>query len=117
MKTLLLPFLAALIVPASALPPQAGFPVPGEFFSVGDRPAFLALSAKVAAGRPRPWVLFAPSLPNSPNHHEEWMLRQLLEAGVSIAGIDVGESNGNPAGRAHYSALHRELTERRGMAQ
>ena len=44
------------------------------------------------------------------------MLRQLLEAGVSIAGIDVGESHGNPAGRVHYTALHRELTERRGLA-
>ena len=108
--------LCALMVPAAALPPQAGFPVPAEFFAVGDRPAFLALSAKAPAGQPRPWVLFAPSLPKSPNHHEEWMLRRLLEAGVSIAGIDVGESHGNPAGRAHYSALYRELTERRGMA-
>ncbi|MFM7751064.1 MAG: alpha/beta hydrolase family protein, partial [Opitutaceae bacterium] len=43
-------------------------------------------------------------------------LRQLLEAGVSIAGIDVGESHGNPTGRATYTALHRELTERRGLA-
>lgn len=102
--------------PPTALPPQAGLPVPAEFFAVGDRPAFLALSPKAPAGKPRPWVLFAPSLPNSPNHHEEWMLRQLLEAGVSIAGIDVGESHGNPAGRAHYSVLHRELTERRGLA-
>ena len=44
------------------------------------------------------------------------MLRQFLEAGVSIAGIDVGESHGNPAGRAHFTALYRELTERRGLA-
>jgi pimeloyl-ACP methyl ester carboxylesterase len=101
---------------AAHLPPQAGFPVDAEFFSVEGRPAFLALSAKAPAGEPRPWVLFAPSLPNSPNHHEEWLLRQLLDAGVSIAGIDVGESHGNPAGRAHYTALHRELTERRGLA-
>ena len=93
--------LCALMVPAAALPPQAGFPVPAEFFAVGDRPAFLALSAKAPAGQPRPWVLFAPSLPKSPNHHEEWLLRQLLDAGISIAGIDVGESHGNPAGRAH----------------
>ena len=108
--------LAALAVPTRALPPQAGFPVAAEFFAVNDRPAFLALSDKAPAGKPRPWVLFAPSLPNSPNHHEEWLLRQLLDAGISIAGIDVGESHGNPAGRAHYSALYRELTERRGMA-
>ncbi len=101
---------------AAHLPPQSGFPVDAEFFSVQGRPAFLALSTKAPAGMLRPWVLFAPSLPNSPNHHEEWMLRQLLEAGVSIAGIDVGESHGNPAGRAHYTALYRELTGRRGLA-
>jgi pimeloyl-ACP methyl ester carboxylesterase len=101
---------------AAHLPPQSGFPVDAEFFSVQGRPAFLALPTKAPAGMLRPWVLFAPSLPNSPNHHEEWMLRQLLEAGVSIAGIDVGESHGNPAGRAHYTALHRELTGRRGLA-
>ena len=101
---------------SARLPPQAGFPVPGEFFAVGDRPAFLALSPKAPARQPRPWVLFAPSLPNSPNQHEEWLLRQLLDAGVSIAGIDVGESHGNPARRAHYTALHRELSDRRGMA-
>ena len=116
MRALLFLGLATMVMPARALPPQAGFPVPAEFFAVGDRPAFLALSNKAPAGKPRPWVLFAPSLPNSPNHHEEWMLRQFLEAGVSIAGIDVGESQGNPAGRAHYTALHRELTERRGLA-
>ena len=103
-------------VAPGTLPPQAGFPVAAEFFSVGERPAFLAVSAKARVGKPRPWVLFAPSLPNSPNQHEEWMLREFLEAGVSIAGIDVGESNGNPDGRTHYTALYRELTERRGMA-
>ena len=116
MKALLFLGFSELVAAAAGAPPQVGFPVPAEFFVVGDRPAFLALSAKAPPGQPRSWVLFAPSLPNSPNHHEEWLLRQLLEAGVSIAGIDVGESHGNPAGRAHYSALHRELTERRGLA-
>ena len=116
MKALLFVGFAQLVATAAGTPPQAGFPVPADFFVVGDRPAFLALSNEAPAGKPRPWVLFAPSLPNSPNHHEEWMLRQFLEAGVSIAGIDIGESHGNPAGRAHYTALHRELTARRGLA-
>ncbi len=85
MRALLFLGLAVLVLPATALPPQAGFPVPGEFFVVGDRPAFLALSAKPPVGHPGPWVLFAPSLPNSPNHHEEWLLRLERQHFVELA--------------------------------
>ena len=45
------------------------------------------------------------------------MFKQLLAAGIGIAGIDVGESYGSPAGRALYSALHRELTDKRGLSK
>ncbi len=45
------------------------------------------------------------------------MFEQFLAAGIAIAGIDVGESYGSPAGRALYSALHRELTEKRGLSK
>ena len=40
-------------------------------------------------------------------------VRQFLENGIAIAGVDVGESYGSPAGRALYSALYEELTGRR----
>src|SRR5207248_5521823 len=39
-----------------------------------------------------------------------------LVAGVAVAGIDVGEAYGSPRGRELFSALHRELTEKRGFA-
>lgn len=38
------------------------------------------------------------------------MFRCWLDAGLAIAGIDVGESFGSPAGRAHFTALHGLLT-------
>lgn len=44
------------------------------------------------------------------------MFEKFLAAGIAIAGIDVGESMGNPAGRAHFSALHEELVGKRGMS-
>ena len=45
------------------------------------------------------------------------MFERFLKAGIAIAGIDVGESYGSPKGRALYSALHRHLVEKRGMAR
>lgn len=44
------------------------------------------------------------------------MFEQLLSSGVAVAGIDVGESMGNPAGRALFSAFHKEMTTKRGMS-
>ena len=40
------------------------------------------------------------------------MFAQFLEAGIAIAGIDVGESYGSPRGRRLFSALHTALTRR-----
>jgi pimeloyl-ACP methyl ester carboxylesterase len=44
------------------------------------------------------------------------MHERFLDAGVAVAGIDVGEAYGSPKGRALFTALYRELTGRRGFA-
>ncbi len=44
------------------------------------------------------------------------MFERLLTAGIAIAGIDVGESYGSPAGRALFTALYDELTKKRRLA-
>ena len=44
------------------------------------------------------------------------MHEQFLEAGVAVAGIDIGEAYGSPLGREGFTALYRELTEKRGFA-
>jgi beta-galactosidase len=91
-------------------------PIAAELFAVGDRPAFLIRPAVPAAGRP--WVWYAPTfLPGYPRHEERWMFERFLAAGLAIAGVDVGESYGSPAGREIYSALYRELTEQRGLSK
>lgn len=45
------------------------------------------------------------------------MFEKFLANGIAIAGVDVGESYGSPKGRAVYSALHKELVEKRGLAK
>lgn len=44
------------------------------------------------------------------------MFQRFLDSGIAIAGIDVGESYGNPQGRLLYSSLHQELTQQRGYS-
>lgn len=97
--------------------PTKQLPLPGEVFTVDGRTAFVIPSPSAPPDKPKPWVWYAPTLPNLPGKAEEWMFRRFLDAGIGIAGIDVGESFGSPAGRKSYSALYTELTERRGYAK
>ncbi len=59
--------------------------------------------------------MYSPTLPRYPDVHEKWMHQQFLDAGVAVAGIDVGESYGSPEGRKHFSALYKELTTKRNF--
>lgn len=100
--------------PAERLaPPAKSLPLAGEVFRVEGRTAFLIPAAtRPVAGAP-PWVWYAPTLPGLPAVEERWMFERFTEAGIAIAGIDVGESYGSPEGRALFSAFHREMTEHR----
>src|SRR4051812_36048998 len=88
--------------------------LPGERLTVAGRPAFIFLPARRSV--PQPWVMYAPTLPPYPDVHEKWMHERFLEAGVAIAGVDVGEAYGSPKGREGFTALYRELTSGRGFA-
>lgn len=103
--------------PAVASPeaPKKVLPLPGEVFSVRGHTAFVI--APKSSGGKVPWILYAPTLPGLPGSEEAWMFERFLSAGIAVAGIDVGESYGNAAGRALYSALHEELTTRRQFAR
>jgi pimeloyl-ACP methyl ester carboxylesterase len=96
--------------------PAKKLPLPGETFLVDGRVAFLILPDKTGTTRPTPWVWYAPTLPNLPGPEERWIFEALLGSGVAIAGIDVGESMGNPAGRALFTAFHKEMVGKRGMS-
>jgi hypothetical protein len=88
----------------------------GEEFTIGGHRAFVILPPGVRPAPPRGWVWYAPTLPGLPGPEENWMFRRFLDAGLAIAGIDVGESYGSPRGCAHFTALYQELTRRRGFA-
>lgn len=99
--------------------PQKVLPLPGEVFEVDGRTAFVIRPAPGSrrANGPTPWVWYAPTLPAYPEVRERWMFERFLAAGIAVAGVDVGESYGNPQGRAHFTAFYQELTARRGFGR
>jgi hypothetical protein len=109
--------LAACVTVFSEGPPEKkGLPFPGETLSIAQRQAFLIPSQAAPTSGPKPWVWYAPTLPNLPGGSERWMFEKLLAAGIAIAGIDVGESYGSPEGRQGFSQLYTELTQNRGYS-
>jgi len=109
----LAPAPVAAVAPSS---PQKFLPLPGEVFLVAGRTAFLIPAKNASAEKPKPWVWYAPTLEKYPGKEEQWMFEQFLAAGLAIAGIDVGESYGSPAGRKLFTAFHAELTKARGYS-
>ncbi len=95
--------------------PLKKLPVPGETFEVSGSEAFLILS-QTSSARSKPWVWYAPTLPGLPGIEEKWMFDQFLASGISVAGIDVGESFGSPTGRNQFTALFKEMTKNRGFS-
>lgn len=111
------PLLASLADCHAADAPQKSLPLSGKVFLVEGRMAFVIFPKANPVNRPIPWVWYAPTfLPGLPGDDEKWMFERFTQAGIAIAGIDVGDSHGSPDGRALYTALHRELTKNRGFA-
>jgi hypothetical protein len=104
---------------ADAEHPQKVLPLAGEVFQVDGRSAFVILptAENLHPNRPTPWVWYAPTLPGLPEAREKWMFERFLAAGIAVAGVDVGESYGNPQGRTHFTALYQELTGKRGFSR
>ncbi len=88
-----------------------------ERFEVEGRPGFVIRPDRRAPGG-LPWVFYAPTfdkrLPNT--RDEGWMMTRFLNAGIAIAGIDVGESYGSPNGTAIYDAFHKHVVAKFNFA-
>ncbi len=92
-------------------------PLPGRVFRVGEDTAFLILPKPGKAGAPIPWVWYAPTLPGLPGPEEQWMFERFTAAGMAVAGIDVGESYGSPAGTAAFTGFYKVMTTKHGFSK
>ena len=91
--------------------------LPGEAFECAGRPAFILWPKPELRSEPQPWIFYAPTLAPYPDEAEKWMHQQFLDAGVAVAGIDVGEAYGSPQARKLFEEFYTELTGKRGLAQ
>jgi CubicO group peptidase (beta-lactamase class C family) len=114
LSAVLLSLTAGLV--SGADKPVKSLILPGESFLVDGRPAFILWPPEEKRQKPQPWIMYAPTLSGLPDRHEKWMHEQFLAAGVAVAGIDIGEAHGSPAGQKHFTALYRELTGKREFA-
>lgn len=87
-----------------------------DFFDVDRCHAFLIRPKGKVPTSPMPWVWYAPVI-GHPNTSHAWLLKQWLEKGIGMAGVDVGESFGSPQGRKVYTALWEALTTRYKMSE
>ncbi len=82
----------------------------------GKNKGFLLLPRREPAAGLRPWVWYAPTFVQPggglPDPSHTWMFEQWLTNGFAIGGVDVGESYGNPAGRAVYTEYYRAVVAR-----
>lgn len=100
----------------SALPPCADPPADSLFgakrhlIAVGKHAGFLLEPPVAATGGSKPWAWYAPTFIGSyPNAACGWYMERLLRNGFWIAGLDIGESYGNPAGRKAFDAFYDSL--------
>lgn len=104
--------------PRPGKPESLSLPAEVETFQLAGRPAFvIEPPASMRRPGPLPWVWYAPTLPGLPSEAENWMFERFQRAGIAIAGIDVGESYGSPAGTALFQKLYDELTGKRNYAR
>jgi predicted esterase len=92
--------------------PSKKLPMTGEVFEVEGHTAFLISPKPERRVAGMPWVWYAPTLPGLPGAEETWMFHKFLDAGIAVAGIDLGESYGSPDGRAIFTSFYRELVEK-----
>ncbi len=91
-----------------------------EDFRLADGHAgFVVLPPKAAADGAKPWIWYAPTFVGAkdalPDAEHDWLFGRLLARGMAIAGVDVGESFGNPAGRAVFTDFHRAVVKHYGL--
>ena len=64
--------------------PQKKLPLSGEVFLVAEHTAFIIPGKIDVTAKAKPWVWYAPTLPNLPGNEERWMFDQFIAAGIAI---------------------------------
>ncbi len=101
---LIVSFVASVAAAAEALPKTA------EKFEVNGHTAHLYAAPKPAEGKP--WVWYAPTLGGISLAGRRIYFEGFLNAGVSIAGFDLGEVRGSPGSTEQFTLFYHEMVKR-----
>ncbi|KAA5546310.1 sulfatase-like hydrolase/transferase [Roseiconus nitratireducens] len=97
----------------AAKPKRTQVLINAETFRIKGRHAFLMRPNEPADGATgKPWIFYAPTLSPYPDRNESWMHQQFLDAGVAVAGIDVGEAYGSPHSQRYFDALYDDMVSK-----
>ena len=92
-------------------------------FVVSGGSGFVIKPDRSEAAGLKPWLWYAPTFVKAtprmgryPNQSLTWLFTRLLDKGVWIAGVDVGESYGNPRGRKAYTQFYKYVRKQFALA-
>ena len=105
-------FAAALL--ASRVVAQDVSPPVKETFEIEGHTAFVYAAPKPASGKP--WVWYAPTLKGVSLVARKLYFESLMEAGIGVAGYDLGEVRGSPASTEKFTRFYDEMV-RRGWSE
>ena len=89
---------------------QESLPRKAETFELAGHTAFLYAAPKPAPGKP--WLWYAPTLKGISLAGRKLYFESFLNAGISIAGYDLGEVRGSPASSEKFNAFYDEMVKR-----
>jgi len=88
----------------------AKLPFSTENFEVKGNKAFIVVAQN--PNGEKPWCWYAPTLNNLPNRDHVWYFGRLLEQGISIAGVNLGEVRGSPESTGKFTDFYDEMVRR-----
>jgi pimeloyl-ACP methyl ester carboxylesterase len=118
---ILLCMLVTLALPVSSVADDPFVPAGASRIDIkiGEAKGFLFKPTAGSVHSDLPWVWYAPTLLGGltpkgvyPNASTHWLFTKLLARGIWIAGVDVGESYGSPAGRSVYTQFYKTVSSR-----
>jgi pimeloyl-ACP methyl ester carboxylesterase len=81
-----------------------------ETFEIDGHQAFIYSALKPAEGKP--WLWYAPTLNGISLVQRKLYFDRFMQAGLTIAGFDLGEVRGAPASTANFSRFYDEMVKR-----
>ncbi|MBA4018446.1 MAG: hypothetical protein C0483_14865 [Pirellula sp.] len=98
------------LLASTAAAADDALPKTAEKFDVNGQTAMLYAAPKPAAGKP--WVWYAPTIKGLSLAMRPVYFEGFLNAGVSIAGFDLGEVRGAPASTEQFTLFYHEMVKR-----